>query len=281
MTKKVISSYKERKYRDKEWLSHQYLSLMKPQNVIGETCGSSPGTIGKWLSIHGIEKRSLGLIKHLSCGNMLDISKEGVQFIDGLLLGDGHIDHRSVYSSRYQHSEKHEEYLAWLSEKLHGFGIGQSGSITLMEYPEQGDDVTAYHYCSKSYDGLLEFRNRWYADGKKKVPKDLVLDPLAAFNWYIGDGNLKHPRKARPFIELCTCDFTTCDVHFLIEKLGDVGIIGTRTPSDNTIRLSNKNALIFLDFISPYYSYAKTCYKYKWDLTRTKKEWEAEFSNAR
>jgi len=46
------------KYRNKEWLENQYLTLKKSARDIAKECNVDPGTIGNWLKKFGIKTRT-------------------------------------------------------------------------------------------------------------------------------------------------------------------------------------------------------------------------------
>ena len=51
----------EPKYRDKQWLHHQYHVLKKSTTDIAEECGCDDSTIWRWMKKHGLETRSNGM----------------------------------------------------------------------------------------------------------------------------------------------------------------------------------------------------------------------------
>jgi transposase-like protein len=50
----------EPKYRNEDWLRHQYIDLGKSMNAIAEEFGYGSTTISEWVDKHGIEKRRFG-----------------------------------------------------------------------------------------------------------------------------------------------------------------------------------------------------------------------------
>ena len=47
------------KYKDKEWLYHEYVVLKKSLRKVGRECGISGDTIKYWLQKHGISRRTI------------------------------------------------------------------------------------------------------------------------------------------------------------------------------------------------------------------------------
>ena len=109
------------------------------------------------------------------------------------------------------------------------------------------------------------FYDRWYINGHKKIPHDLLLSSTNCLHWYIGDGTID--TRSSSVITLCTHSFTEEEIDFLIQQLGFVGLRATKCLYNKlkqqfVIRIISDHALGFLSFIGqpPVASYA-----YKWD----------------
>lgn len=128
--------------------------------------------------------------------NNVVLINELKEFLDGELLGDGHLNpvtyNGIVTSVRYQHGSSKKRYLQWLGMVLTNYGIKRCGNIRkrLHEIPTSKSICIDYHYCSKSYRELVSYYSRWYPNRKKIVPKDLKLTPVTVRQWYIGDGSI-------------------------------------------------------------------------------------------
>lgn len=164
-----------RKYRNKEWLKEKYVDERMHGTKIAEICDVHSTTIYNWLRKFGIKVRPRGA--HFS--NFVELSEELLEFLDGLLLGDGCVyPHRR--SAVYVHTDKHKKYLEWLSNKLENLGIEE-----VCLHP---DNRGLFKYRSRAYVDLMEVRKRWYPDGSKHIPDDVRITPTTLMNWYIGDG---------------------------------------------------------------------------------------------
>jgi hypothetical protein len=84
---------------------------------------------------------------------------------------------------------------------------------------------TAYRVYTPSYETLHRFRNRWYPNGVKVVPRDIApLQPEAALWWYIGDGtNAENTVPASRYILFATHGFVREDSEFLAQLLIERG----------------------------------------------------------
>ena len=262
-------------YRNKKWLEKQYWDLNKTHKEIADECFVGPSTIRSWMHKNNIAIRTRGESAVLNAKHF-DPTDEVINFIDGLLLGDGHVTKGTSATALYEHSEKHEDYLRWLSGKFEAFGIKQTGRIRSHNFVSNGYQCNGFQFATNSYAEFLEIRKRWYVGNKKIVPKDLVLNPTVCTNWMIGDGTVKSQKRGRGHIVLCTCGFAVEEVEMLIDKLSNIGINGSRFKSNNTIYLGPDSSIKFLDYIGPLQKELAAIYGYKEDLTNSKKEWEAE-----
>ena len=93
------------------------------------------------------------------------------------------------------------------------------------------------------------------------MPKDIKLTPLTLRQYYIGDGCLAHPQRARPYIILATYGFPISDVEWLVNELNKLDFKATRRNSDNSIHISTFSTQDFLNYIG---KCPIECYKYKW-----------------
>jgi len=183
------------------------------------------------------------------------LSKQAKEWIEGELLGDGHLGTKSYLSAWFEYSSKYEEYIHYVADTLAGFSIEQVGKIR----PIAG--VHAYRYTSRSYTELFDVWIGWYAFGRKEVPKDLKLTPTVCRQWYIEDGSLLKPGRVMPAIRLATCGFSLTDVLWLITELKHLGFLATYQQHNNSIYISAYSTKAFLDYIG---ECPVKCYEYKW-----------------
>ena len=257
---KCIKRIDNNNYCNKNWLNQKYWKEKLSLNQIAEICNCNNETIRYWFKKFDILTRSRGEGTHLSKNNHCNLSKEARQWLDGELMGDGHLEKISFYSARFTYSSKHEEYIKYVSDILKSFNIKQTGKVNKYYHKEM--DCCTYNYESSSYVELLSIRKRWYPNGHKIIPKDLKLTPLTCRQWYIGDGGLIHKKKRRPYILLATYGFPISDVKWLVEQLNELRFKVTRQFSDNGIYISTKSTKQFLDYIGQ--SPVK-CYQYKFN----------------
>lgn len=252
----------EKLYKNRDWLYEHYVVLQESTYDIAQKAGCDRETIRRWLHKFDISVRSI----FEACRNYLDLSDELSGLLEGELLGDGYVGMHGSRSALYSHNSKYEEYVAWLSGTFADSGLEQVGKIN--KYWDEKSNAFGYHYASRSYPELVRIRQRWYPNGKKIVPKDLILTPIMARQWYIGDGSLNPIEKGRPNIVFSTCDFDKASIDHLLEELSGKGFKVSYRPSDNKIGMSVKSVKDFLDYIGPC---PIDCYSYKWDYQDNRK----------
>jgi len=242
-------------YRNKEWLQYQYQNNKLSQEKIANICGVIRWTIRKWLNKFDIKQRSSGEGIHLARGNHCYLSLEAIEWINGEMLGDGHLEkHR--YSAFFSYGSKYLEYIKYVSDTLKSFGVKQSGNIIKRTDKKLGN--TSYRYNSLSYEELLTVANKWYPERKKIVPKDLNLSPSTCRQWYIGDGCLRKQKS----IVLHTNGFKVSDVEWLVKQLSKLGFKVNRWESNNSIYIP---AYLVKDFLHYIGECPVSCYQYKFN----------------
>lgn len=214
-----------KQYKNSNWLRNQYWGENKSIRAVAKECGCpSHRTIRYWMVKFSIPRRD-AIESRTLIANHVSITKELTAFLNGLLLGDGHLAlvQRTKKSARYQHTDKHREYLGWLIGKLDSFGLAQSGKI---RFYESTTGRVTYQVRTRHYRELKQLRDLWYPNGKKRIPKTLVLDPITLKNWYIGDGLFvlgKKGTKKGEIVEICI-EFDNRGKERMIKQLWRLGI---------------------------------------------------------
>jgi len=203
------------------------------------------------------KNKSQGNGSKLSSGRSLPLGRDVYNFLSGLLLGDGGIYYApSQKSGCYQHADKHEEYIIWLFDKLGEFGFNH-GPI----YRRENGVCTMR---TKYYRGdLIKLRNKWYPQGKKCVPNDIIITPDCLKNWYIGDGSYRkgsNGTKKGERVFLCMEFDDRGRVH-LSEKLKILDI--ENNIYSNGIYIVARSRKRFFEYMQSGYSFIPPCYEYK------------------
>ena len=93
-------------YRDEQWLRYNFEILGKSAEELAQIAQCQISTIYNWLNIFRV---------NLSRQNHVNLVPQLVEFIQGELLGDGHLDLTPLgHSAMVRHTSKHREYVEWL-----------------------------------------------------------------------------------------------------------------------------------------------------------------------
>jgi len=159
--------------------------------------------------------------------NHIEITPEIQEYIDGLLLSDGSIALQSTMHSAYLKvglGSKSEDWALKIREDLENLGVKFGKNY-------RSKDGTAFGISSISYAEFCLFRQRWYPNGLRRVPRDFALTPIVVKNWYLGDGVFyRYSEKAGKnsnisIITLATNRFPKEDVEYLSSLLKkEIGI---------------------------------------------------------
>lgn len=75
-----------------------------------------------------------------------------------------------------------------------------------------------YSFRSISNITFTNYRNMWYPDNKKRIPKNLILNPTICLIWYIGDGSIQQDYKYNrtSLLKISTNNFLPEDIEDII-----------------------------------------------------------------
>ena len=188
------------------------------------------------------------------------------EILDGELLGDGTYSwshsHNACRVARFEMcvSLKHREHV----EYLHAI-LGKHFPLKLRSstgwYNLRGVKTTSYRtrLFSLFSRSLAEQKQRWYPNGKKQVPSDLVLTPVVLRHWYYGDGSMSNG------VLLCSDGFSDSDLDALQAQLLVLGFPTKRYPSTSgrrsRLHMGIAASRCFLKHIGPC---EISCYRHKW-----------------
>ena len=243
----------------KSLLLNLYIDKELSQALIAKELGIHITTVENWFrrfGIQGLRNQSEAThIGHQRNKKHVVLSNEEFLILDGLLLGDGHIDlEKGGLSARYTHGEKHRETLLSIQNALPSLAFSP---------PKLYNGY--WFFKSKSYAQLVPVWQRWYGSGRNTVPDDISLFRSVCYWWFIGDGSI-FPNSHRYDLQLCLdgfsdkcretirCRFTEIDI-----KVG--------VTSQGRILVSAKDVPKFYELIG---SCQNPEYLYKWDYVAPK-----------
>src|ERR1039457_4935207 len=154
-------------------------------------------TVCNWLKYYGISRNN----KNVSDDEIL--SGYQIDVINGSLLGDAYIA-KNKYNCRFSKVQCKEslQYLQHTYNLLQPFScsiiknftgkIKNSDGVIWVDKSERVLQYKFYTVCHPIFNNL---REKWYPDGFKKVPRDIVINPVMILFWYLDDGSHNPNRK--------------------------------------------------------------------------------------
>lgn len=177
--------------------------------------------------------------------------------VNGSLLGDASITKKrsaggNCYFTKPQ-SASRKQYLEWHFEQLQPF------SSRLGECDNRcKDKVYRRAVFSTVADPLFTaLREKWYPEGRKIVPRDLVLDPLSLAIWFFDDGSNHEAERA---CRLATYSFQREDCEFLVSLLALLGL-DCYVDKARVIRTRSSSYKAFVDLVCPHMLWP--CFQHK------------------
>jgi hypothetical protein len=264
-------------YKDmltREFLERKYLQEKLSASQIAHTVGCCKWTVREYLRRHNIARRLNSYALHLRYAKSFQLTDEVKNYVDGLVLGDGHIFQKNKWSARYDQgfSARFRGWAFRILQDFHKFGIEGSFLETVTKdtiIKKTGQHLKSF-LCimlyTKFYETFTFFRKRWYVNGIKVIPRDIELTPQLLANFHMGDG--EHD-LATGRVAFSVNSFCAHDVKFLVKKLQDtLGVEAKVYPNrgqDNQprIKLSRKDSEIFLSYTK---LFKVSCFNYKWGI---------------
>lgn len=203
-------------------------------------------------------------------------SNEAEQAFDGVMLGDGHLS-RGQYGmfKLGQTGVQHKDWLLLVRSALEVLGV-DCPPVKVYASKSCATREQSLLWSYSGSDWVTQQRKRWYPDGKKVVPNDLVFTAIMLAHWFMGDGSSSYiPGSGSVAIWFCTDGFDSASVDSLIVKLRLLRILHVtkcRHKKEGSFRLLVRAAdqRRFMELVGPHVvpSYS---YKIKWpDISRLK-----------
>lgn len=248
----------EKKYKiSKEWLREKYWEEEKSLSEIAEQTQACMGTIHNRFKEFDIPRRSFSESQRLSKGNKTDLSDFQLRYIEGLLMGDGSISlGTSKNACQFHYDDKHKEFIQFISKKLERWGIKQTGSIF---EKHSNNENPCYSYETCLYPLFLKLREKWYLNGKKRIPEDFKITPIHLKNWYIGDGHFCSRDKIP---DISAYNFQK-SLPLIINQLSELGIKSGLRENGYRLIIRAESRDRFFKYILSEDSRIPPCYKYK------------------
>ena len=200
-------------------------------------------------------------IKFFRKVNKIKVIKGLQEYLDGLLLGDGSIciDRRNkTLSPCYEQTTRFEsvEWAEKIKRDIEKFRLKCS-----INGPYNRAEVKIR---TQVHPFFLQMRNRWYPTGKKKIARDLIINPIVLGNWYLGDGKLDKD----DIIKIYTEAFSFEDVKFLSDSInktiGIISFVKRNEKGNPIIVIRAAESKLFLSQIPD--EFKLNCFSYKFNI---------------
>ena len=165
----------------------------------------------------------------------------------GSLLGDGTLrrqDNRLNVLFEVNHSEKQKKYVDWKWQHF------QEHVLTKPKIRKNSGQRIAYRFTTRSLPVFTEYYQQFYSDGKKKIPKNLILDPLSLAVWFMDDGS-----KSYSSFYLNTQQFSLPEQEFLMKLLSDTFGLNSRLNRDKNyfrLRIDTNSSKSLKKIVEPF-----------------------------
>src|SRR3990167_1104893 len=145
------------------------------------------------------------------------LTKVERQIVVGSLLGEGYMRIMPARSDAFleiNHSQKAKAYVDYKFESLKRL------CRTAPKERATNEDRVAYRFFTRQHKAFTDLYHQFYRQGKKRIPIDVVLDPVILAVWYMDDGSKSRDRD----VYLNTQQFSIADQKRLLYLLREMGI---------------------------------------------------------
>jgi hypothetical protein len=154
----------------------------------------------------------------------LTMSDRQKQLLEGMLLGDGHLERQKgalAARLKIEHSVNQAAYVAWKHDEWRDWV--STPPRERQKRNRLGTVSTNIGFSTLSHVELERFRERFYRDRRKVVPEDLELTPLSMAVWFMDDGSRKSSQCRGLYLN--TQSFTAAEVQLLRWVINrDIGV---------------------------------------------------------
>lgn len=255
--------FKYKIFLTKEFLEKEYLQNKKGIINLSKELNIDRTVISRYLKINKLPIRSSKDQSQINFPpKRFKLTPQIISFIGGLLLGDASIPKRKNGISPWALTQgcKYTEYLTYIKERFNSMGIESSPILSRWIRDDRCKNKGYFQsfFQTKRYKDFEDFRKKWYPEGKKIIPKEIVITKDFLLQAYISDGNFYRE------IRFCLDCFSKQNLLFLkslIDKELDVNSKIRKSGKGFHLIINKSKAHKFFKYIGD--SPVK-CYEYKW-----------------
>ncbi len=172
----------------------------------------------------------------------LFVTNHQEEILIGSLLGDAYITKRGQI--QFEQSSNQKEYLFWKHQELGSISYKNVSKVERFD-KRFSQTYTSYRFWTRQY--FSSWREKFYFDNKKIIPKDIQLTPLVLAIWYMDDGCFSDHKCI-----IATDGFSREDILFLQKRLEDEFDIKCSFKNDSKLLIKKKSIETFFSLIRPY-----------------------------
>ena len=233
------------------------------ENLFGQYV--SRGTIYKTLIRNNIpcRSKSVSVQRAMSTLNLDQsfLTEEIVEWIDGLMLGDGYMNFRkpSYQGSRIMIGTSSKQWAEYAMSRLTSYDPCEPD---VYQKIDEKHPNTIWDCRTKTHPDLTNQAKRWYCgkNESKIIPEDVRITPKSVMLWYLGDGSFTKHGGNSSNLKLATCSFSKEDIEEkLLSKMEKHGIDGYVGKYKNNTFIRSHSIRNFFNFIgwqSPFSDYS-------------------------
>ena len=173
---------------------------------------------------------------------VLTMTERQYDILVGSILGDAYITPKGKI--QFEQSIKQSEYLQWKFNELKSLAYGEPQKVVHIDR-RNGATYQGYRFWLRQY--FRPWRDTFYKDDHKIIPKSLMLNPVSLAVWYMDDGSFSDKTcsfSAESFSENSLQDVQT----MLLRRFG----IETKIRSNGKLLIRAKSQRQFFDLIRPH-----------------------------
>ena len=179
---------------------------------------------------------------HRRKNQKLVVTSRQEEILTGSLVGDAYITARGQI--QFEQSVHQKEYLFWKHQELSSISYKNVSIAKRFDKRYKHENIS-YRFWTRQY--FASWREKFYLNNKKIVPKDIQLTPLSIAVWYMDDGCLSDNKCI-----IATDGFSKDDICFLQKLLLEKFNIKTSVKNESKIMIKKESFNIFFSIIRPH-----------------------------
>lgn len=254
---------------DKNELQQKYVVEKLSQDKTAKYFNCSIDTVVRNLKDYGIKAHKQGA---WCVSNRVELSEYQRNKLCGALLGDGSlIKCKNGINAQFTYVSKSKQHVEFVCKDFMEYSYKEG--IKKYEYIDKRTKKQYFRYTFRTItdQGFTAEYYRWYKNGIKHIPEDLILNPLICLIWYIGDGSICNSSKNNSqCIKIATnCFDKNEQERILLPQLSDFGARLCKAGKNKSTNKYQYAIYIPKKKMEQFFEFIGECpfpdYKYKWD----------------